>query len=139
MKLVTQILLIGLILMLSACTGSQPTATPAGVGMPNPASQYCVEQGGRVEIRDEAEGQAGYCIFESGAECEEWAFYRGECAPDGSQIANPAATYCLEQGHEYEIRTEADGSQIGYCIFDNGRECEEWAFVHGDCGPDSAP
>ena len=48
--------------------------------MANPASKYCVEQGYKLEIRDEAGGQVGYCIFPDGSECEEWAFYRGECS-----------------------------------------------------------
>ena len=52
--------------------------------MPNPASKHCVDQGGKVDIRDEAGGQVGYCIFTDGSECEEWAFFKGECAPGGS-------------------------------------------------------
>ena len=46
----------------------------------NPASVFCEENGGKLEIRDEADGQVGYCIFPDGSECEEWAYYRGECA-----------------------------------------------------------
>lgn len=53
-------------------------------GLANPASVYCVEQGGTVEIRtDEAGNQAGVCVFDTGRECDEWAFYRGECSPEG--------------------------------------------------------
>jgi len=53
--------------------------TPAG-GLPNPASKYCVDQGYELEIRtDEAGNQYGVCIFPDGSECEEWAFFRGEC------------------------------------------------------------
>jgi hypothetical protein len=47
--------------------------------MPNPASKHCVDQGGKVDIRDETGGQVGYCVFPDGSECEEWAFFRGEC------------------------------------------------------------
>ena len=50
-------------------------------------------------------------------------------------IANPASVYCEEQGYRLEIRTLADGGQVGYCIFDDGTECEEWAFKRGDCLP----
>jgi len=57
-----------------------PTATPAGIS--NPASTYCVEQGGASEIRTADDGsQSGVCSFPDGSECEEWAFFRGECAP----------------------------------------------------------
>lgn len=53
---------------------------PAGVS--NPASEYCVDEGGRLEIRtDDSGGEFGACIFNDGSECEEWAYYRGECEP----------------------------------------------------------
>ena len=58
---------------------SQTSASPS-VGMANPASVYCVQQGGKSEIRTGANGsQAGFCIFTNQAECEEWAYFRGEC------------------------------------------------------------
>lgn len=59
---------------------SPPTATPAGIA--NPASAYCAEQGGTSEIRTAEDGsQFGVCVFPDGSECEEWAFFRRECAP----------------------------------------------------------
>jgi len=52
------------------------------VGLPNPASVYCEEQGYELEIRtDQQGGQYGVCVFPDGSECEEWEFYRGECGP----------------------------------------------------------
>jgi putative hemolysin len=65
--------------------------TEAAPGMPNPASQFCVEQGYELEIRDEAGGQVGYCRFPDGSECEEWAFYRGECSPAGGSQPTPGS------------------------------------------------
>jgi len=56
-------------------------------------------------------------------------------SPLAPGIANPASQYCEEQGYTIEIRTAADGSQTGYCIFDDGTECEEWAFQRGECKP----
>lgn len=54
--------------------------TTAPVGMANPASVYCVDKGGKLEIRtDKDGGQYGVCILPSGNECEEWKFFRGEC------------------------------------------------------------
>ncbi len=51
----------------------------------NPASVYCEENGGSLEIREgEGGGQIGVCVFEDGSECEEWAYYRDECAPGDS-------------------------------------------------------
>jgi putative hemolysin len=53
----------------------------------------------------------------------------------GANLPNPAATYCEEQGYEYEIRTEADGSQSGVCIFTDGSQCDGWAYYRGECSP----
>lgn len=46
------------------------------IGMPNPASVYCTEQGGKLAIKDEANGQVGYCHLPDGQVVEEWAFFR---------------------------------------------------------------
>ena len=77
------VFLIGAVLctLLSApVRSSEPE--PGEAGLPNPASAYCEEQGGQVEIRTDAGGgQYGVCIFADGSECDEWAFYRGECSP----------------------------------------------------------
>ena len=50
-----------------------------------------------------------------------------------TEIANPASLYCESHNGKSEIRTLEDGFQIGYCIFSNKKECEEWAFYRGDC------
>ncbi len=50
-----------------------------------------------------------------------------------TEIANPASVYCESHNGKSEIRTVEDGSQLGYCIFQNKKECEEWAFYRGEC------
>ncbi len=50
-------------------------------------------------------------------------------------MPNPASVYCKEQGNKLEIRTAADGSQNGICVFPNGSTCDEWAYFRGECGP----
>jgi putative hemolysin len=42
----------------------------------SPASAYCEEQGGVVEIVDESDGQVGYCVLPDGRRIEEWLFFR---------------------------------------------------------------
>ena len=112
----------------------------APLDMPNPASKYCRDRGYQVEMRTDASGTTGYCVFPDGSECEEWAYYRGECGPADTTfdspvgLPNPASQHCLDQGHELEMRTEANGT-AGYCIFPDGTECEEWAFYRGECAP----
>jgi putative hemolysin len=56
-------------------------------------------------------------------------------ANTNANLANPASVNCEQKGNRLEIRTAADGSQVGICIFPDGSECEEWAFFRGECGP----
>jgi putative hemolysin len=154
--LLVVVIVLGLLLM-SAC-GSEPTQTPpeavpspmpttateepfaSPLDMPNPASKYCKDRGYQLELRTDASGTTGYCVFPDGSECEEWAFYRGECGPADTTfesplgLPNPASAHCEEQGYELEMRTDANGT-TGYCIFPDGTECEEWAFYRGECTP----
>lgn len=46
------------------------------VGMANPASVFCIEKGGELEIIDEELGQVGYCHFLDGKVIEEWKYFR---------------------------------------------------------------
>jgi len=113
----------------------------SNANLPNPASVYCEENGGTLEIReDEGGGQVGYCVFEDGSECEEWTFYRGDCKPGdsltpGVGLPNPASAYCEENGGTLEIREDESGGQVGYCIFEDSSQCEEWAYYRGECSP----
>ncbi len=67
----------------SCATTTPPPTPPAQPNMPNPASVFCEQNGGKVEIRTAADGsQSGACVFSDGSECDEWAFYRGECGTD---------------------------------------------------------
>jgi putative hemolysin len=83
------ICLIGVAVLIAACQpgpdddGEQP-------GIANPASEYCEAEGGELELRaDEDGGQLGVCVFPDGSECEEWAFFRGECEPGGGAVGLP--------------------------------------------------
>ncbi len=76
--------------LLAACS-PRPTNQTGGAQLPNPASVYCEENGGKLEIRTAADGsQSGACVFPDGTECDEWAYFRGECKP-GEAPAGPTA------------------------------------------------
>lgn len=126
--------LIGLMLLL--ITACKPDAN-----MPNPASVYCEDNNGKFELRQEKDGgQVGYCIFEDDSECEEWAFFRGECLPGDSLasqigIANPASVYCEALDGTLDTREDPVGGQVGYCLFEDGSECLDWDLFRGDCLP----
>jgi putative hemolysin len=136
-------------LSLAACTGPAVPATPTPQpGLPNPASAYCTENGGTVEMRqDAAGGQYGVCVFPDQSECDEWAYYRGDCKPGDSlqpasptpagaaQMANPASAYCEKNGGSVEFQQDAGGNVTGVCVFPDGTECEEWAYYRDECKP----
>ncbi|KEO61252.1 DUF333 domain-containing protein [Thioclava indica] len=58
---------------LAAC--DDDSATPPIIGMANPASEYCGSVGGRLEIREEPDGQTGYCHLPDGRVVEEWELF----------------------------------------------------------------
>jgi len=137
-KILIIALMLSMLAVIAACAVPPHPTVEAPIGMPNPASVHCTDQGGKLDIRDETDGQVGYCIFPDGSECEEWAYFKGECTPGGGEgkadMANPASVNCVDQGGKLDIRDEA-GGQVGYCIFPDGSECEEWAYFKGECAP----
>lgn len=110
MKLVIAFAL--MIVTLTACTAPQTQGTPASAStdlpqpnLPNPASIYCEENGGKLEIATAADGgQSGICIFPDGSSCDEWAYYRGECDPTASgSIEEQASGGYMPPGTSEEI------------------------------------
>jgi uncharacterized protein len=51
-----------------------------------------------------------------------------------ADMPNPASIHCEQNGNKHEIRTAADGSQNGICVFPDGNTCDEWAYFRGECG-----
>lgn len=49
---------------------------PSAIGMANPASVYCIEQGGKLEMQQTAAGEVGICHLPDGTKVEEWEFFR---------------------------------------------------------------
>ena len=71
------LIVLAVVLIISGCSSNDDQSELA-----NPASVYCEQQGGTVDIRsDDAGNQTGYCVFADGTEVEEWAYYRGEAEP----------------------------------------------------------
>lgn len=87
----SKLLKLGYLLLLSALVISGCTPASAGQShrpsdrnsqMPNPASVYCEQNGGKLEFRQDASGGvSGVCIFADGSECDEWGYFRAECKP----------------------------------------------------------
>lgn len=53
-------------------------------------------------------------------------------AQEQTSIANPASTNCIEKGGILEIKENKQG-QYGVCLFEDNRQCEEWALLRRDC------
>jgi len=49
------------------------------------------------------------------------------------RIANPASENCVKQGGTLVIKKRGDGGEYGVCMFEDNRQCEEWALLRGDC------
>ncbi len=89
-KWFTLFLLIGI--MLSASCGTRRPGPALEVEMANPASVYCEQNGGKLDIRTAVDGsQSGACMFPDGSECDEWAYFRGECKPGNASQAEDGA------------------------------------------------
>jgi putative hemolysin len=59
---------------------------------------------------------------------------KGITKPEGKTgIANPASVNCINKGGRLSIQKGADGGEYGICIFENNRQCEEWALYRGEC------
>jgi len=51
-------------------------------------------------------------------------------------VPNVATQYCLEEGYQLTVTTDADGT-TAHCLFPDSSRCELWAFYHGECpGPE---
>ena len=89
------IALLVLALFLVGCQRAEKTEEKAQIA--NPASVYCEEQGGTLEIRTADDGsQAGYCTLTDKTVCEEWAFYRKECPKKEEINATPVKNETVE-------------------------------------------
>lgn len=98
---------------LNACT---PLRSSIGPGGANPASLYCVDLG--YQAKDEA------CIFPDGTQCEQWAFWRGECGG--------AHSFCARQGGTIAAVTDTSAgwtAVYAVCTLPDGRACKNTEFA----------
>jgi len=49
------------------------------------------------------------------------------------RLANPASTHCVKAGGRLAIEKLPSGAEYGLCLFEDNRQCEEWALLRGDC------
>lgn len=119
-----------MMMALTACTTfkievAQTAGTEVPPNMPNPASVYCTQNGNQLEIRTAADGsQSGVCIFPDGSTCDEWAYFRGECAPAAQPSPTPAATVdAIATASAMSTQANASG---GYMPPGTAEEFTDW-------------
>ena len=78
--------------------------TNENVEMANPASVYCEEQWGTLNLEE------GLCMFSDGSYCEEWSYYRDECQP-GEIIYNTIDDGFID---DVEQKTDWNGTSEVY-------------------------
>jgi len=56
----------------------------------------------------------------------------GDASTSARRLANPASENCVAKGGRLVIEA-APAGQYGVCLFEDNRQCEEWALLHGTC------
>lgn len=101
------------------------------VGLANPASVNCVDQGGQLVMKEKPDGgQYALCYFDDNRACEEWAMYRGECPVGGMKTTGydtEAQRFCAWSGGSTAAMENA------LCVLPDGRECLAEDFYLGQC------
>lgn len=137
MKKITLFLV--LVILISGC-GEQAVEEKTGeqTQIANPASVYCGEQGGSLEIRTAGDGsQAGYCILKDGTECEEWDYYGGECPEKEEKTeiilsTNPVdkLSDSLIQKWGADCKDKKTDLEKANCILDWQEKNIFWCYTH---------
>jgi putative hemolysin len=50
-----------------------------------------------------------------------------------SYLPNPASVNCVKKGGKVIIEKRGDGGEYGICLFEDNRQCEEWAMFRRNC------
>ena len=104
------------------------------IGMTNPASSYCVEQGGESIIVKSQNGEYGVCKLKDGTAMEEWEYYRSSNNNSAVKpekpigMTNPASVFCEKHGGKSINVKDKDGNEIGKCQFKDGTKVDEWDY-----------
>lgn len=112
--------------VLTACAAVSPNPSMASsLGLTNSAAEHCVSEDGFYGMRLYDNGKRGVCILANGDEVDAWDFLRdkaeGDREPNQVGIANPAASFCILNQGEYDLKTSI-------CSFPDGTKVNAWEF-----------
>ena len=127
-RFASPLLAIAALLALPAYAQAPAPSRPA---LANPASQNCIDKGGRLTMeKNGAGGEFGVCTFADDLQCEEWAMMRGQCRTGGIKVTGwrhqhdlrlwlPSSAQVPQRdqgapvhGHDRELRTPDPRSQL---------------------------
>ena len=97
----------------------------------NPASEYCKEVGGTLNIKTNGSGnQYGLCDFEDNKSCEEWALFRKECPIGGVKITGYDT---IDQKYCAWIGGKTLAVKDSICELPNQDKCSTIDLYNGKC------
>ncbi|EGR0262994.1 putative hemolysin [Vibrio cholerae] len=67
---------VGVVLLTGCARQENEYTVKEYTSMANPASVYCVEQGGQLEMVTENEQRVTYCVTKDGEKIEQWEYFR---------------------------------------------------------------
>ncbi|MGM5483063.1 MAG: putative hemolysin [Nanobdellota archaeon] len=126
MVIIMKIIKILFVLTLLVFTGCAQKVDEKQTGIANPASEYCIEQGGSLNIIDTPNGQKGMCTLSSGQICEEWSYFRGECPENETNIKSDLAKNCEDNGGKWL-------EQFNECEGIGNESCQEMGGNFNQC------
>lgn len=50
-----------------------------------------------------------------------------------AELANPASQNCIVTGGRLQFELAGNGAEYGVCVFEDNRQCEEWALYREEC------
>lgn len=114
-----------------ASLATQTSTTTSKTQIANPASQFCVDKGGNLQMQAKEDGgQYGLCFFDDARACEEWTMLRGECPVGGVKTTGYDTVdqkFCAWSGGKTLAVENSD------CTFPNGKVCKTTDFYNGTC------
>jgi putative hemolysin len=114
------------------CSSKAPAVQRA-----NPASEHCVQQGGKHVREAGPTGEFGVCVFEDNRRCEEWALLRGQCPSGGIRVTGyvtQAARFCAISGGQYVVSARSGAvDEQGTCPLPGGKACDAEAHYRATC------
>lgn len=111
-------------------TEISPIST-VGMGISNPASEYCIKVGGDLQTLTRGDGgEYSICNFPDDQSCEEWALYRRKCPLGGVKTIgydSPEEIYCVQLGGK------TLSSPDSRCTLPTGQTCLNTDLYNGKC------